>query len=140
PGAVALAGAARARGIRVRSYGRASDDVRLLGHKPVDGGGVASISLQGKEIDVTVAVPGEHMAGNALAALIAGLELGAPLDGLLDGLAAFGGVRRRFEFKGRADDVRVYDDYAHHPTEVDAQLRAARPTAGNGKLVVVFQP
>ncbi|WP_238546938.1 glutamate ligase domain-containing protein [Saccharopolyspora erythraea] len=80
------------------------------------------------------------MAANAVAALLAGLELGAPLEGLLEGLAAFGGVRRRFEFKGRADGVRVYDDYAHHPTEVDAQLRAARPVVGDGRLVVVFQP
>ena len=51
---------------------------------------------------------------------------------LAEGLAAFGGVRRRFEFKGRAGDVRVYDDYAHHPTEVDAQLRAVRHAAGDG--------
>jgi UDP-N-acetylmuramate--alanine ligase len=49
-------------------------------------------------------------------------------------------VRRRFEFKGRAGDVRVYDDYAHHPTEVAAQLLAVRQTAGAGRVVVVFQP
>jgi UDP-N-acetylmuramate--alanine ligase len=80
------------------------------------------------------------MALNAVAALLAGLQLGAPLEGLLDGLAAFGGVRRRFEFKGRAGEVRVYDDYAHHPTEVAAQLRAVRHAAGMGRVVVVFQP
>ena len=91
-------------------------------------------------VAVRVAVPGEHMALNALGALVAGLELGAPLDGLLEGIAGFGGVRRRFEFKGRAGGVRVYDDYAHHPTEVAAQLRAARPAAHGGKLVVIFQP
>jgi UDP-N-acetylmuramate--alanine ligase len=96
--------------------------------------------LQGNEIDVKVAVPGEHMALNAVGALLAGLELGAPLEVLAEGLAAFGGVRRRFEFKGRAGDVRVYDDYAHHPTEVAAQLRAVRQTAGVGRVVVVFQP
>src|SRR5439155_16518174 len=87
-----------------------------------------------------VAVPGEHMALNAVGALLAGLELGAPLSGLLDGIAAFGGVRRRFEFKGRSHGVRVYDDYAHHPSEVATQLRAVRPVTAPGRLVVIFQP
>src|SRR5215813_10975053 len=79
------------------------------------------------------------MALNALGALLAGLELGAPLSGLLQGIAGFGGVRRRFEFKGRAGGVRVYDDYAHHPSEVATQLRAVRPVA-QGRVVVIFQP
>lgn len=143
PGAAALADHAEARGVRVRRYGRTaegSDAVKLLSYDPVDGAGRAVISLGGKEIEVGVAVPGEHMAANGLAALLAGLELGAPLEGLLEGIAAFGGVRRRFEFKGRSRGVRVYDDYAHHPTEVAAQLRAVRPTAQGGRVVVVFQP
>ncbi|HWM06934.1 MAG TPA: UDP-N-acetylmuramate--L-alanine ligase [Actinophytocola sp.] len=140
PGSAALADRAAARGVRVRRYGRSTSDVTLVDYQPVDGTGVARISLDGAEVDVRVAVPGEHMAYNAIAALLAGLELGAPLPGLVEGIAGFGGVRRRFEFKGRAGDVRVYDDYAHHPTEVDAQLRAARPAAQGGRLVVVFQP
>ncbi len=139
-GSAALATHARERGVRVRRYGRSTSDVALLDHEPDGGGGVARIMLDGAEVVVRVAVPGEHMAGNAIAALLAGLELGAPLAGLLAGIAGFGGVRRRFEFKGRAGDVRVYDDYAHHPTEVAAQLRAARPAAQGGRLVVVFQP
>jgi UDP-N-acetylmuramate--alanine ligase len=143
PGAAGLAERAAARGVRVRYYGRAAsgdDAAKLLSYDPVDGAGRAVISLAGKEMEVDVAVPGEHMAANGLAALLAGLELGAPLEGLLEGIAAFGGVRRRFEFKGRARGVRVYDDYAHHPTEVAAQLRAVRPAAQGGRVVVVFQP
>jgi len=140
PGSAALALLAENRGVRVRRYGRAAADVTLTSYEPSDGGGVASILLDGAEVEVRVAVPGEHMALNALGALVAGLELGAPLEGLLEGIAGFGGVRRRFEFKGRAGGVRVYDDYAHHPTEVAAQLRAARPAAQGGKLVVIFQP
>jgi UDP-N-acetylmuramate--alanine ligase len=140
PGSAALALLAESRGVRVRRYGRAAADVTLTSYEPVDGGGVASVLLDGAPVEVRVAVPGEHMALNALGALVAGLELGAPLDGLLEGIAGFGGVRRRFEFKGRAGGVRVYDDYAHHPTEVAAQLRAARPAAHGGKLVVIFQP
>ncbi len=143
PGAVALAERAEAKGIRVRRYGRAAaaeSDATLLDYRPADGGGVARVSLDGQEFELGVAVPGEHMALNALAALLAGLELGAPLEGLGEGIAAFGGVRRRFEFKGRSGGVRVYDDYAHHPTEVDAQLRAVRPAAEDGRVVVIFQP
>ncbi|GAA3825545.1 MULTISPECIES: UDP-N-acetylmuramate--L-alanine ligase [Amycolatopsis] len=139
----ALGDHAAAAGVRVRRYGRSvtdPGDAKVLDYRPADGGGVIRIALDGAETDVRVAVPGEHMAFNAVAALLAGLELGAPLDGLAEGLAAFGGVRRRFEFKGRAGDVRVYDDYAHHPTEVAAQLRAVRHAAGNGRVVVVFQP
>ncbi|SFK86179.1 UDP-N-acetylmuramate--alanine ligase [Amycolatopsis sacchari] len=130
-------------GMRVQRYGRTvtgEDDARVLDYRATDTGGMVRISLRGEEILVPVAVPGEHMALNAVAALLAGIELGAPVDGLAEGLGAFGGVRRRFEFKGRAGDVRVYDDYAHHPTEVAAQLRAVRHAAGSGRVVVVFQP
>ncbi|MEU8632360.1 UDP-N-acetylmuramate--L-alanine ligase [Amycolatopsis sp. NPDC048633] len=130
-------------GVRVRRYGRTvtdEGDARILDYTPAPDGGVVRLLLDGSELSVRVAVPGEHMALNAVAALLAGLELGAPAEGLAEGLAAFGGVRRRFEFKGRSGDVRVYDDYAHHPTEVAAQLRAVRTAAGAGRVVVVFQP
>jgi UDP-N-acetylmuramate--alanine ligase len=103
--------------------------------------GVLRLAVAGEEIELRLAVPGEHQALNACAALLAGLDLGAPLEGLLDGLAGFDGVRRRFEFRGSADGVRVYDDYAHAPTKVAAQLRAARPVlGGTGRLIVAFQP
>ncbi|MEV8436599.1 UDP-N-acetylmuramate--L-alanine ligase [Actinosynnema sp. NPDC051121] len=143
PGSAALAERAAKLGIRVRAYGRTATgdgSVRLVDYRPADSGGVARVELDGEVVDVRVAVPGEHMAANAIAALVAALELGADRDGVLTGLAAFGGVRRRFEFKGQARGVRVYDDYAHHPTEVAAQIAAARPVAGDGKLLVVFQP
>lgn len=147
-GSAALADRAQADGLRVRRYGESPNavgDARILGYRAENGSGAVTVELlaeggETKPFELRVAVPGEHMGDNAVAALLAGLELGAPLDGLLEGLAAFGGVRRRFEFKGRADGVRVYDDYAHHPTEVEAQLRAARPVVGSGRLVVVFQP
>src|SRR5581483_8616689 len=103
-------------------------------------GSELTVHVDGADVPLHVAVPGEHMALDAIAALLAGLEVGAPLDGLLEGLAAFGGVRRRFEFKGRSGGIRVYDDYAHNPTKVAAQLKATRLVAGDGKLIVVFQP
>ncbi|WP_326951855.1 UDP-N-acetylmuramate--L-alanine ligase [Amycolatopsis sp. NBC_01286] len=143
PAADELGDQAAELGVRVRRYGRTvtgEGDARILDYTPAPDGGVVRLDLDGSELSVRVAVPGEHMALNAIAALLAGLELGAPAAELADGLAAFGGVRRRFEFKGRSGDVRVYDDYAHHPTEVAAQLRAVRTAAGTGRVVVVFQP
>jgi UDP-N-acetylmuramate--alanine ligase len=151
PGSAALADRAEAAGIRVRRYGFTAtgpDDAILRDFQPVGGtsderagGGEVTVALAGRHIELRVAVPGEHMALNAAGALLAGLEVGAPQDGLVAGLAAFGGVRRRFEFRGRSGKVRVYDDYAHNPTKVAAQLRATRLVMGSGsKLLVVFQP
>lgn len=149
PGSAALADRAEESGVRVRRYGLAAtgpSDATITDYQPIEGGGelrvrvAAEPGAEPSEIGVQVAVPGEHMAANAVAALLAGLELAAPLDGLLEGLATFGGVRRRFEYKGQVRDIRVYDDYAHHPTEVAAQLRATRRVVGEGRLLVVFQP
>jgi UDP-N-acetylmuramate--alanine ligase len=139
-------GAARLRSVPssapLRTYGRAEDAdlvVRDL-HVGQEGTSYTAV-LDGRDLGrVSIQLPGEHMALNSAAALLAGLELGLPADGLIDGLARFGGVHRRFELKGVAAGVRVYDDYAHHPTEVTAQLRAARAVAGSGRLVVAFQP
>ncbi|WP_037067836.1 UDP-N-acetylmuramate--L-alanine ligase [Pseudonocardia acaciae] len=144
PGGERLAAEAEAAGIRVRRYGRtapgSSGDALLLDHEPVGTGGRVRLRLgSGDEHVLELPVPGEHMALNALAALLAGIELGAPVAELLDGLAGFSGVRRRFEFKGRAGGVVVYDDYAHHPTKVAAALTAARQVA-EGRLIVAFQP
>ena len=140
PGSAALAERAEKLGVRVRRYGAEGPDARILSYEPVDTGGLAVVEIDGQRVEVRTAVPGAHMAANAVGALLAGLELGAPLEGLLAGLAAFGGVRRRFEYKGKVGGVRLYDDYAHHPTEVAAALRAARPVTGDGRLLVIFQP
>jgi UDP-N-acetylmuramate--alanine ligase len=139
-------GAARLRGVptagRLLTYGRTADADLVLADLEVarDGTSYTAV-LRGQELGrVRIQVPGEHMALNSAAALLAGLELGLPAAELIDGLARFGGVHRRFELKGTVAGVRVYDDYAHHPTEVSAQLRAARAVAGEGRLVVAFQP
>jgi UDP-N-acetylmuramate--alanine ligase len=89
---------------------------------------------------VTLSVPGRHNALNSAAVLAAGLELGVDAHAMREGLAAYSGVRRRFDFRGSANGVRVVDDYAHHPTEVAATLRAARSAAEGGRVVVAFQP
>jgi UDP-N-acetylmuramate--alanine ligase len=127
---------------RVRTYGTAPEaDLRLVDVDVAGDGTSYTAVLDGTELGrVRIQVPGEHMARNSAAALLAGLELGLPAEGLIDGLGRFGGVHRRFELKGVVGGVRVYDDYAHHPTEVRAQLAAARAVAGDGRLVVAFQP
>jgi UDP-N-acetylmuramate--alanine ligase len=127
---------------RVRTYGTSAEaDLRLVDVTVAGDRTSYTAVLDGVELGrVRIRVPGEHMARNSAAALLAGLELGLPADGLIDGLGRFGGVHRRFELKGVVGGVRVYDDYAHHPTEVRAQLAAARAVAGDGRLVVVFQP
>ncbi|MGY1632099.1 UDP-N-acetylmuramate--L-alanine ligase [Geodermatophilus sp. SYSU D01186] len=139
-------GSARLRGVptpaRVRTYGTAADaDLRLLDVEVGPDATAWTAVLDGEVLGrVQIRVPGEHMARNSAAALLAGLELGLPADGLVAGLGRFGGVHRRFELKGVVGGVRVYDDYAHHPTEVGAQLRAARAVAGSGRVLVAFQP
>ncbi len=96
------------------------------------------------EVEYTLAIPGRHMVLNSAAALLSGVLVGADPAKLAQGLSEFTGVRRRFEYKGNVGETRVYDDYAHHPTEVAAVLTAARDKVeaeGNGaRVVVCFQP
>jgi UDP-N-acetylmuramate--alanine ligase len=155
PGAAALAGRSAAAGVRVLRYGSApADDLAgsLINWEQQGTGAIAHIQLAGEphQRAMRLAVPGRHMALNALAALLAAVEAGAPVDDVLDALAGFEGVRRRFELVGTANGVRVFDDYAHHPTEVRAALTAlrevarqspsGRPIAESGRSIVVFQP
>ena len=86
-------------------------------------------------------VPGLHNALNAAAALAAAIELGLSPDQAARALAGYRGAARRLEPKGEAGGVRVLDSYAHHPTELAADLRAARQIAGGaGRVIAVFQP
>ena len=89
---------------------------------------------------VTLRVPGRHYLLDAAAALVMGLCLGQGYADLARGLGEFTGTGRRMEHKGEAGGVRVYDSYAHHPTEITGDLEAARSLAGDGRLVVAFQP
>ena len=126
--------------------------VWLRGWEPRDVGGVAQFQLVGEVNPRTLrlAVPGRHMALNAMGALLAAHAAGSDVEELVEGLAGFGGVHRRFQFTGREHGVRVFDDYAHHPTEVRAVLSAAAELVAQeardgarsrrGHVIVVFQP
>lgn len=175
PGSAALAArvVARRSDVRVLGYGSASKDhphqqdvpaaelfaphegvsvgARLLDFEARDVGGVMRVHLsdEAKPRTVRMGVPGRHMALNAVAAVLAAREVGADSTEILSGIAGFGGVHRRFQFSGRERGVRVFDDYAHHPTEVRAVLGAAadlvRPARVDdgveaGRVIVVFQP
>jgi UDP-N-acetylmuramate--alanine ligase len=97
--------------------------------------------LDGRPLgEIRLALPGRHMGLNSAAAVLTALRLGIPLTSITEALASFPGVRRRFERKGMAAGVRVYDEYAYHPTSVKAALRTLREVAGDGRLLVVFQP
>lgn len=143
-GAAALA-ARLSRGRRVRTYGYdETADVRI-GASVMTGSTSAStlsFSLDGEEVqqDLALTVPGRHNVLNAAAAFTVGLELMVEPALAAAGLAGFTGAARRFELKGTAGGVRVFDDYAHHPTEVFAALRAARAVAGGHAVHVLFQP
>ena len=84
-------------------------------------------------------VPGKHNVLNSLAAIALGMEMGIAFDIIQKGLIEYKGVRRRFEIKGIINDIMIIDDYAHHPTEVLATLKAAR-SGWNKRIVAVFQP
>ena len=91
-------------------------------------------------VELELGVPGEHNRRNAAAALAA-LELaGVSREEAEQVLPEFRGAGRRFEPRGEARGIRVYDDYGHHPTEIAATLAAARSAANGGRLLVLFQP
>jgi UDP-N-acetylmuramate--alanine ligase len=85
-------------------------------------------------------VPGRHNVLNALAAVAVALHVGASVDHVARGLVRFGGVERRFQGLGEPRGVAIIDDYAHHPTEIDATLAAARERFPDRRLVAAFQP
>ncbi|NLU82922.1 UDP-N-acetylmuramate--L-alanine ligase [Rhodococcus sp. HNM0569] len=160
-GSAALAQRVVARGdVRVVGYGSAGARASFPAEvevgavldefEPRDVGGVMRMTLTGEDASRTVrmGVPGRHMALNALAAILAARALGPDADEVVEGISGFGGVHRRFQFPGRERGVRVFDDYAHHPTEVRAVLEAAAElvhesvgaTGERGRVIVVFQP
>ena len=146
PGARSLAAAAGSLPVRVRTYGEAGDaDYRITSVTPrgMRVGLEVAAPGGGPPARLEVGVPGRHNALNAAAAYTAVLELGLPsaLAGqAASGLAAYRGARRRMEPKGEAAGVTVLDSYAHHPTELAADLRAARDIGPSGRVIAVFQP
>lgn len=127
--------------LTVVTYGESgAADVRV--HKITPRGLTSEVTviLGGKFLTFTVSVPGRHYALNAVAALAAGIALGIPAHNLASALGKYTGVKRRLQLKGEAAGVQVIDSYAHHPTEMTADLEAMRGAATDARLLVVFQP
>ncbi|MCW2831153.1 MAG: murC [Aeromicrobium sp.] len=142
PGARALAAPARARGLDVLLAGF-SDDADLRGHALTVDGSATTFTVSWRGVDlgpVVLAVPGAHYALDALLALGVALLLEQNIDLAVAGLAAYTGADRRMQRLGEAGGVRVYDSYAHHPTEIRADLAAARSIAAGSRLLVAYQP
>jgi UDP-N-acetylmuramate--alanine ligase len=127
--------------VKTVTYGEAEDaDVRIVSVVAQGLKSEVTVVLGGEELTFTVSVPGRHYASNAVAALAAGVALGIPAGELAPALAAYTGVKRRLQLKGEAAGVQVIDSYAHHPTEMTADLEAMRAAASSARLLVVFQP
>ena len=138
---------------RSQMHGREVTDARPRGHESTGGLVLVDPRVKGDRsrarieradgthvVDLELRIPGEHYLLDATAALAVGLRLGYDADALAAGLASFTGTQRRMEPKGEAGGVRVIDSYAHHPQEIRGDLQAARAVAGEGRVVVVFQP
>lgn len=145
-GARALAQAARRDGITTLTYGRpehceAVPDVTITDVATTDHGSSAHLcGPDTLEATIRLAVVGDHNVLNAAGVWAAGCALGVDAGRLANGLSHFSSTGRRFELRGQVGSRRVIDDYAHHPTEVEAALRQARIVADGGEVTVVFQP
>ncbi len=122
-------------------YGLGKDNLVRAENVQLEGSGTFyDLIYKGKKLgSITLRVPGLHNLQNSLAAIAAGLFLGADFRDLKTALGSFSGVKRRFEFKGKVNGVTVVDDYAHHPSEVEATLKAASLQKFE-RIICVFQP
>jgi UDP-N-acetylmuramate--alanine ligase len=130
-------------GSRVRTYGLAAGDYQARDVAMNAEGATFNLFAHGENLGpVRLQVFGAHNVSNALGAAALALEEGVPFEAVAEGLAAFPGMRRRLERIGARAGVTVFDDYAHHPSEVTASLKAARlvAQASGGRVVVLFQP
>jgi UDP-N-acetylmuramate--alanine ligase len=132
---------------RVITYGENPQaDVRYSNVRMADGNSSFDVTIHNRKTGeavtingLTLPMPGRHNISNATAAIAVAHELGISPDLIAKGIAAFGGVKRRFTLTGTWNGVKIYDDYGHHPVEIRAVLRAARESC-SGKVFAVAQP
>ena len=128
---------------RVVTYGfNAQADVRAVNLTYKNGSAYFDIELHSEDKvikDCTLPMPGDHNVSNALAAVAVARHQGMKLDEIREALAAFGGVNRRFTRVGQVAGVTIIDDYAHHPVEIAAALKAARQSC-EGRVIAFHQP
>lgn len=125
---------------RVVTFGEATDATVRVHSIETDGPVAFAIDHAGRTYRARLRIPGRHNAINAAGAFAVLVGLGFDPETSLAGIARFAGTGRRFELHGTVGGVSVYDDYAHHPTEVAAALSAARTVVGGGRIIAVHQP
>lgn len=126
---------------RILTFGEAADATLRVSEVDASGPRVSfQLSYQGQGVRVSLQIPGKHNALNAAGAVAVLVGHGFNFEQSCKAVEGFGGTVRRFELHGTVRGVSVYDDFAHHPTEVAAALTAARAAVGNGRLITVFQP
>lgn len=133
---------------RFITYGFNSQaDIRAVNIRPSITGSHYDIEIQRPNeaekhilLDVFLPMPGEHNVLNSLAAVAVAVQLGIDAHKIISALGAFEGVKRRFTQTGIYNNIRIIDDYAHHPVEIMATLRAARQAVGSGRVFAVIQP
>ncbi|MBB5869367.1 UDP-N-acetylmuramate--alanine ligase [Allocatelliglobosispora scoriae] len=137
-----LAATLRAEGRTVYTYGESADaDLRLTEVSSSVAGVRYLATVDGESLgEVSLPSPGRHLGLNSAGALLTAVKLGLPAPMAVEALAVFPGVRRRFELKGIVGGVKVYDEYAYHPTSMTAAISTLKEVAGAGRLIVVFQP
>jgi UDP-N-acetylmuramate--alanine ligase len=143
PGAVALTDRIRSKSgdVEIITFGVSPHaDVRIVNPTLAGSGSTFELQRDGRGGRVDLTVPGHYNVLNAAAAYAVTSWLGADERQIRQELSAYQGTYRRFQLVGTVDGVRVYDDYAHHPTEVRNTLVAARTAVGDGRVVVCFQP
>ncbi|MFP4661155.1 MAG: UDP-N-acetylmuramate--L-alanine ligase [Halanaerobiales bacterium] len=125
---------------RVVSYGIEKGDIQARACKYYPFGSIYQLYIEGKWIgEVNLQVPGRHNILNSLAAIAIADHIDMNRQQIIKGIEKYSGVHRRFEKKGLLGDILIIDDYAHHPTEVEATLKTAK-NAGYERLLAVFQP
>ena len=141
-GTAALAAKLRGEGRTVATYGFSDGADIQIGQVESHKDGVDySVLLHGQELGrFHLPMPGAHIALNSAAAIAVGLHVGLEPDEIAKGIAAFGGVKRRFEKRGETGGFAVYDEYAYHPTAMTEAIKTLKEVASPGRLVVVFQP
>ncbi len=147
PGAVALTEGIRQRiaagspGPEIMTFGTSHEaDVQIMGTRLAGTGSTFTLGWAGHVGPVELSVPGHYNVLNAAAAYVVAIWLGVDEAEVRAELTSYRGTYRRFELIGAPNNIRVYDDYAHHPTEVLNTLIAARTGVGDGRVVVCFQP
>lgn len=141
PGVVELLTRVSRSDLSIVTYGTGDCDYHLSRIFLEPSTSISRLTKNGKVLpELELSIPGMHNVLNATGALAAADYLGANLADVLHGLHSFSGSRRRFEHKGKINDIEVIDDYGHHPTEIRVTLETAKAYIAPGRVFVIFQP